>query len=109
MNIPLKNAGFEEEIALEKNWAEGIGEINNHVKNFSITASDNKPFTGKKSLLIKARIIGNMPHGKFAEVNGIKMYCETYGEGEPLLMLHGNGQSISAFMNQVDDFSKKYR
>jgi pimeloyl-ACP methyl ester carboxylesterase len=50
-----------------------------------------------------------MPHGKFAEVNGIKMYYETYGEGEPLLMLHGNGQSISAFMNQVDDFSKKYK
>lgn len=111
MNIPLKNAGFEEEIAFEKNWAEGIGRNKiTHVKNFSITASDNKPFTGKKSLLIKARnIIGNMPHGKFAEVNGIKMYYETYGEGEPLLMLHGNGQSISAFMNQVDDFSKKYK
>lgn len=111
MNIPLKNAGFEEEIAFEKNWAEGIGRNKiTHVKNFSITASDNKPFTGKKSLLIKARnIIGNMPHGKFAEVNGIKMYYETYDEGEPLLMLHGNGQSISAFMNQVDDFSKKYK
>jgi hypothetical protein len=56
MNIPLKNAGFEEEIAFEKNWAEGIGRNKiTHVKNFSITASDNKPFTGKKSLLIKAQ------------------------------------------------------
>ena len=78
------------------------------MKNFTITTSDNNPFTGKKSLLIKGEnLIGSMPHGKFADVNGIKMYYETYGEGEPLLMLHGNGQSISAFMNQVDDFSDR--
>ncbi|MCA6067046.1 alpha/beta hydrolase [Chryseobacterium sp. RG1] len=110
VNIPLKNGGFEEGLIAGKDWSEGIGRKVTHVKNFTITASDNKPFSGKKSLLIKAdNIIGNMPHGKFADVNGIKMYYETYGEGEPLLMLHGNGQSISAFMNQVDDFSKKYK
>ncbi|MDQ0592321.1 pimeloyl-ACP methyl ester carboxylesterase [Chryseobacterium ginsenosidimutans] len=109
--ISLKNSGFEEDLILEKNWVEGIGRNKiTHVKNFSITTSDNQPFSGKKSLLIKGQnIIGNMPHGKFADVNGIKMYYETYGEGEPLLMLHGNGQSISAFMNQVDVFSKKYK
>jgi pimeloyl-ACP methyl ester carboxylesterase len=110
VNIPLKNRGFEEGLVAGKDWSEGIGRKVTHVKNFTITASDNKPFSGKKSLLIKAdNIIGNMPHGKFADVNGIKMYYEMYGEGEPLLMLHGNGQSISAFMNQVEDFSKKYK
>jgi len=110
-NIPLKNAGFEENLASEKSWVEGIGRNKIvHAKNFTLSTSDNKPFSGKKALLIKGEnIIGNMPHGKFADVNGIKMYYETYGEGEPLLMLHGNGQSISAFMNQVDDFSKKYK
>jgi len=111
ISIPLKNNGFEEDITSDNAWTEGIGRnkiIN--VKNFTITTSDNNPFTGKKSLLIKGEnLIGSMPHGKFADVNGIKMYYETYGEGEPLLMLHGNGQSISAFMNQVDDFSKKYK
>lgn len=111
IHLPLKNSGFEEALDAGKNWAEGIGRNKiTHARNFSISTSGNKPFSGKKSLLIKARnIIGNMPHGKFADVNGIKMYYETYGEGEPLLMLHGNGQSISAFMNQVDDFSKKYK
>lgn len=111
INIPLKNSGFEEDLDSGKSWVEGTGRNKiTHAKNFSISTSGNKPFSGKKSLLIKARnIIGNMPHGKFADVNGIKMYYETYGEGEPLLMLHGNGQSISAFMNQVDDFSKKYK
>lgn len=111
INIPLKNAGFEEDLNLAKDWSEGIKKNKiTHVKNFTITTSDNKPSSGKKALLIKGEnIIGNMPHGKFADVNGIKMYYETYGEGEPLLMLHGNGQSISAFMNQVDEFSKKYK
>ncbi|WP_415324896.1 alpha/beta fold hydrolase [Chryseobacterium sp. MMS23-Vi53] len=111
IQVPLKNSGFEEDLAVDNIWSEGIGrnKIVN-VKNFTITTSENKPFNGKKSLLIKGEnIIGSMPNGKFADVNGIKMYYETYGEGEPLLMLHGNGQSISAFMNQVDDFSKKYK
>lgn len=102
----FKNNGFEEDITSDNAWAEGIGRnkiIN--VKNFTITTSDNNPLQ-EKSLLIKGKILSGMPHGKFADVNGIKMYYETYGEGEPLLMLHGNGQSISAFMNQVDDFSK---
>ncbi|WP_312392867.1 alpha/beta hydrolase [Chryseobacterium sp.] len=109
--IPLKNSGFEEGLTLEQDWTEGIGRNKiTHVKNFTISASENKPSSGKKSLHIKGEnIIGNMSHGKYADVNGIKMYYETYGEGEPLLMLHGNGQSISAFMNQVEDFSKKYK
>lgn len=107
--IALRNSDFEEDL-VSADWLEGIGRNKNHVKNFIITTSDSKPFSGKKSLLMKGQnIIGNMPNGKFADVNGIKMYYEIYGEGEPLLMLHGNGQSISAFMNQVDDFSKKYK
>jgi len=27
--------------------------------------------------------------GKFAEIHGIRMYYEVYGEGEPLVLLHG--------------------
>lgn len=43
-----------------------------------------------------------------ADVNGIKLYYETYGTGEPLIMLHGNGGSINAFRNQIPFFSKYY-
>ncbi|MBS1935984.1 MAG: alpha/beta hydrolase, partial [Bacteroidetes bacterium] len=43
---------------------------------------------------------GNNPAaGKFYNVRGINMYCEIYGEGKPLLLIHGNGGSISAFRN----------
>jgi len=47
--------------------------------------------------------------GKYLDVNGIKMYYEIYGQGEPLLMIHGNGGSISSFENQIPYFSKKYK
>ncbi len=53
---------------------------------------------------------GNNPKaGKYYNVRGIKLYCETYGSGKPLLLLHGNGGSISAFNKNIGYFSKRYK
>lgn len=53
---------------------------------------------------------GNNPAtGKFYEIRGIKIYTEVYGEGEPLLVIHGNGGSMADFSNQIPYFSKKYK
>ena len=30
----------------------------------------------------------------YSDVNGIKMYYEMYGSGEPLVLLHGGGSTI---------------
>jgi len=109
-NVKIDNFDFEEN-KLNDIWNEGI-HINkiNKVKNFDIKYSKEKPFNGKQSLFIKgSNIIGNNQNGKFVNINKVKLYYETYGEGEPLLMLHGNGQSINAFMNQIDEFSKLYK
>jgi len=51
----------------------------------------------------------NAAVGKFADVNGIKMYYEVYGQGKPLLLIHGNGQSIIDMGFQIDFFSKYYK
>ena len=51
----------------------------------------------------------NPASAHFADVNGIKLYYETYGSGEPLIMLHGNGGSINAFRNQIPFFSQYYQ
>ncbi|MBC7828419.1 MAG: alpha/beta hydrolase [Chitinophagaceae bacterium] len=51
----------------------------------------------------------NAAVGKYYEIRGFKMYCETYGEGDPLLFIHGNGGSIRHFVNQIPYFSKKYK
>ena len=47
--------------------------------------------------------------GHFAEVNGIQMYYETYGEGEPLVLLHGFGTSGALWEPFVEAFAKNYK
>jgi pimeloyl-ACP methyl ester carboxylesterase len=47
--------------------------------------------------------------GKYADIRGFKMYYETYGKGEPLLIIHGNGGSINNFLYQIPYFSKNYQ
>ena len=51
----------------------------------------------------------NASAGRYYNIRGIKMYCEVYGEGEPLLIIHGNGGSIANFSNNIPYFSKKYK
>lgn len=47
--------------------------------------------------------------GKYYDIRGIKMYCEVYGKGQPLLIIHGNSGSINNFIYQIPYFSKKYK
>lgn len=51
----------------------------------------------------------NKEAGKYAKIRGINMYYETYGEGKPLLIIHGNSGSIGDFEKQIPYFSKKYK
>ncbi len=53
---------------------------------------------------------GNNPTaGKFVVINGIRMYCEVYGEGAPVVLLHGNGGSIRNQAQRIEFFSKKFK
>lgn len=53
---------------------------------------------------------GNNPvAGKYYTIRGINMYTEVYGTGKPLLMIHGNGGSISAFSKIIPYFAKRYK
>lgn len=47
--------------------------------------------------------------GKYYNIRGIKIYTEEYGEGTPLLMIHGNGGSGKSFKKIIPYFSKNYR
>ncbi|HHE73661.1 MAG TPA: alpha/beta hydrolase [Desulfobacteraceae bacterium] len=48
----------------------------------------------------------NPEAGQYAELNGIKMYYEIYGSGAPVLVIHGNGQSIADMQFQIAHFAK---
>ena len=45
---------------------------------------------------------------KFYNIRGIKIYAEEYCEGQPLLMIHGNGGSIGSMKKIIPYFSKNY-
>jgi pimeloyl-ACP methyl ester carboxylesterase len=41
--------------------------------------------------------------------DGVKLYYEVYGSGEPVLMIHGNGSSIGEMTAQIEYFRKRYQ
>jgi pimeloyl-ACP methyl ester carboxylesterase len=47
--------------------------------------------------------------GKYLHTRGFNMYYETYGQGEPLLIIHGNGGSINNFVFQIPYFAQHYK
>jgi len=51
----------------------------------------------------------NAEAGEYLAINGIKLYYEIYGEGEPLVIIHGSGQSISDMSAQINHFAPHYQ
>jgi pimeloyl-ACP methyl ester carboxylesterase len=46
--------------------------------------------------------------GRYATVNGISMYYEIHGRGEPLLLLHGGTAFIESFFRQIPALAEKF-
>ena len=46
--------------------------------------------------------------GRYVPVAGTRLYCEQYGQGPPLLLLHGNGQSIKDFSQQIGSLAQHF-
>src|SRR5581483_11284150 len=51
----------------------------------------------------------NAAAGHYAVVNRAKLYYEVYGEGEALVLLHGNGGNIQGMTAQIEYFAPKYK
>jgi pimeloyl-ACP methyl ester carboxylesterase len=51
----------------------------------------------------------NAKNGHYFATGGINLYYETYGQGKPLLLIHGNGGSIKDYRYQIPYFSKHYQ
>ena len=57
-----------------------------------------------------AFVYGDNPAaGAYFEHDGLRLYYEVYGQGPPLLLIHGNGQSIWWMKHQIDFFRSHYR
>ncbi|WP_313089975.1 alpha/beta fold hydrolase [Chryseobacterium flavum] len=51
----------------------------------------------------------NIFTGNILKLKDAELYYEVYGEGEPLILLHGNSGSIKDFYQQIPVFSKQYK
>lgn len=50
-----------------------------------------------------------MPVGRFIDAGGVRTYFEEYGEGKPLVMLHGDGFNIENFRAQIPFLAAQFR
>lgn len=45
----------------------------------------------------------------FVDTHGARLHYEVHGDGEPLVLLHGNGEDLGYFTAQVPAFAQHYR
>ncbi len=45
----------------------------------------------------------------FYENDGLKLYYEEHGRGEPLVLVHGYGQDHTAWLDPLDDYARYFR
>ncbi len=110
--VTVFQADFERDM---DTWSQGVTHADEYGNNkyFNAEISRQNPAEGKGCLLITGKGVPNFgvnkQAGRYAEVNGIKLYYEVYGEGQPLLVLHGNGGSISDAALMYPELIKKYK
>ncbi|MBP9740408.1 MAG: alpha/beta hydrolase [Chitinophagaceae bacterium] len=51
----------------------------------------------------------NKVAGKYYNIRGINLYTEQYGNGQPVLLIHGNGGSIKSMASAIPYFSNNYK
>lgn len=67
---------------------------------FSSCNQVNPSDQNKKQTMMKEMNNAPIQNG-YAEVNGLKMYYEIYGEGKPLVLIHGGGSTIQSNFGQI--------
>jgi pimeloyl-ACP methyl ester carboxylesterase len=65
--------------------------------------------SSKDSIMQKETVIPSFQQG-YATVNGLKMYYEMHGNGQPLVLIHGGGSTINTTFGKIlPIFAKTYK
>ena len=48
-------------------------------------------------------------HGQTIETNGVNIYYQTHGQGEPLVLLHGGSLTGDMWQPYLAGFAERYR
>lgn len=83
------------------------------ISRFHVSLISKSRYMPKRVLLIFLLITHlqmNAQHGRYAPVNGLRMYYEIHGVGRPLVLLHGGGSTItSTFGRILPDLAKRFQ
>lgn len=108
--VNIKNGSFEND-SLSGSWG-----YNKNRNGFISSVTNETSIEGRQSFKIDGSRFqksfnygSNDSIGKYAIANGINIYYEEYGQGQPLLLLHGNAESIGSFRLQIPEFSKYFK
>ncbi len=71
---------------------------------FAVTSCENK--TDTKTMATTDKLTFD---SGYSEVNGLKMYYEIYGQGKPLVLIHGGGSTIQSSFGKVIPLFAKTR
>lgn len=58
---------------------------------------------------LKLMFGNNLGSGHLVNVDSARIYYESYGKGEPLILLHGNNESMASFREQLLPLREKFR
>jgi pimeloyl-ACP methyl ester carboxylesterase len=75
----------------------------------SLAGAQAQPHSSTQKPVKIARYGANPAAGRTFTHDGVKLYYEVYGAGEPLLIVHGNGGSIADMSAQIAHFRKRYK
>lgn len=75
----------------------------------SILVSCDNTKTTTVSKMVNTPIDRPVLKSGYSDVNGIKMYYEVYGEGKPLVLIHGGGSTIQTTFGRVIPLFSKNR
>jgi pimeloyl-ACP methyl ester carboxylesterase len=109
ITVPLQNADFESSsklLAGNHGWRQ-FQQVTGFSREIATDSAGNHYLaTAGQQIVPYGR---NSRAGHYATVYGVKLYYETYGQGQPLLLLHGNGESISSFRQQIKTLAQAYQ
>jgi pimeloyl-ACP methyl ester carboxylesterase len=67
-------------------------------------------FIFKAIMIMTTTVLNAQSPGHYAEVNGIRMYYEIHGSGNPLVLLHGGGSTINTSFGRIlPELAKTHR
>ncbi len=52
---------------------------------------------------------GCLPHDNYADINGVTIYYEIHGSGDPVLLLHGGFNDTAAWEHQIPTLAEEHR